>query len=310
MAQNRFNLPSLGYGLGLRQPHYDAVVQEESPVEWFEDIVGKLHGSASGHLEFLRDVRAKHPLVMHGVGMNIGGTDPINEDYIAKLNRLAEIVRPAWISDHLCFTGTHGVNSHDLLPVPYTKEALAHIARRIRQVQEMLGRPLVLENPSTYIEFTASSMPEWEFLAELAEKADCGLLLDVNNVYVSAFNHRYDARRYIDAIPANRVVYIHLAGHRNLGTHIIDTHDDHIIDAVWTFTGTPFPALGPRRPWSNGTAMSPSSMSCLQSLIRRAVSPNRQHERPHHECLSRVTRRSDGCDRCARFVAGTEFHPC
>ena len=224
---------NLGYGLGLRQPHYDTVVENKVSVDWFEIVSENFMEAHPGHWEFLSDVREHYPLVMHGVGMNIGSTDPVDKNYLTKLKKLAQHVRPAAISDHLCFTGSHGFNSHDLLPVPYTKEAMGHITRRIKQVQDMLGVPLVLENPSTYVEFTASTMPEWEFLAELAEQADCGLLLDVNNVYVSAFNHRWDAKRYIDAIPASRVAYIHLAGHRNYGTHIIDTHDDHIIDAVW-----------------------------------------------------------------------------
>ena len=231
--QNHFTQPSPGFGLGLRQPHYETALKTRVNVDWFEILSENFMEAHPGHWEFLTDLRAEYPLILHGVGMNIGGTDPVDKAYLATLKKLADIAKPLFISDHLCWTGTHGINSHDLLPVPYTQEALDHIAGRIQQVQDALGRPLVLENPSTYVEFSASTMPEWEFLATLAQAADCGLLLDVNNVYVSAFNHRYDARHYIDTIPADRVAYIHLAGHRNNGTHIIDTHDDHVVSEVW-----------------------------------------------------------------------------
>jgi uncharacterized protein (UPF0276 family) len=233
MAFNRSDFPHLGYGLGLRQPHYEQVLAERPLVDWFEIVSENFMEAHGAILEFLQDIRKTYRLVMHGVALNIGGTDEINKTYITKLQKLAEAINPVFISDHLCWTGTHGINTHDLLPVPYTKEALKHIVSRIKQVQELIGRPLVLENPSTYIEFAASEMPEWEFLAAMAEQAGCGLLLDVNNIYVSAFNHLYDAKQYIDAIPAGRVAYVHLAGHQNNGTHIIDTHDDHVVEGVW-----------------------------------------------------------------------------
>jgi uncharacterized protein (UPF0276 family) len=222
-----------GFGLGLRQPHYEHVVKTRVPVDWFEVLSENFMEAHPGHWEFLTDLRAQYPVVMHGVGMNIAGTDPLDKDYLHKLRKLADHVRPACISDHLCWTGARGINSHDLLPVPYTGEALAHVVGRVKQIQDALGQSLVLENPSTYTEFQASSMPEWEFMAEVAIRADCGLLLDINNVYVSAFNHRYDARQYLNAIPPARVAYIHLAGHRNLLTHIVDTHDDHVVQEVW-----------------------------------------------------------------------------
>jgi uncharacterized protein (UPF0276 family) len=233
MSHPALNPPVLGYGLGLRQPHYEQVVKSRAPVDWFEVLSENFMEAHPGHWEFLTDLRAQYPVILHGVAMNIAGAGAMDRDYLAKLKALADHVRPVCVSDHLCWTGARGINSHDLLPVPYTEEALAHVADRVAQVQDALGRPLVLENPSTYTEFQASTMPEWEFMARLADKSGCGLLLDVNNVYVSAFNHRYDAKRYIDAMPANRIAYIHLAGHRNMGTHIIDTHDDHVIDGVW-----------------------------------------------------------------------------
>ena len=245
MQQTRVNPPRLGFGLGLRQPYYEAVAKGEVRADWFEVLSENFMEAHPGHWELLADIRAHYPLVLHGVAMNIAGMDAPDEDYFKKLKRLAEHVQPAFISDHLCWTGAHGINSHDLLPVPYTEEALSHVVTRIKRVQDLLGRQLVLENPSTYTEFAASTMPEWEFLARMAEDAGCGLLLDVNNVYVSAFNHRYDAKAYIDALPASRVAYVHLAGHRNMGTHIIDTHDDHVAADVWDLYRYTVERMGP-----------------------------------------------------------------
>jgi uncharacterized protein (UPF0276 family) len=170
---------------------------------------------------------------MHGVSMSVGSTDPVDFDYLRRLKRLAERVRPAWVSDHVCWTGLAHHSSHDLLPVPYNDDTLAHLIQRVRVVQDFLERPLVLENPSTYVEFTSSTMTEWDFLAELARAADCALLLDVNNIYVSCFNHGWDADAYLAAIPYERVAQFHLAGHTNHGTHIIDTHNGRVIDEVW-----------------------------------------------------------------------------
>ena len=231
---NRFNYPDIGFGLGLRSPHYDLILEQRPKnVDWFEIISENFIEAHKGYWDFLADLRSDYPIVMHGVGMSIGGTDPLNRDYLKKLKALAGFLQAPWLSDHLCWTGVHGKNTHDLLPVPYTQEALAHIVGRIRQVQDVLGRQIVLENPSTYLEFSQSEMPEWEFMARMVEEGDCGVLLDVNNIYVSAFNHNYDAKRYIDAIPADRIVQIHLAGHKNYGTHIIDTHDAYVARDVW-----------------------------------------------------------------------------
>jgi uncharacterized protein (UPF0276 family) len=169
--------------------------------------------------------------------MSVGSTDPIDRSYLAKVKALATRVRAAWVSDHVCWTGVAGRNLHDLLPLPYTEEALRHVVARIRRIQDVLERPLVLENPSSYVEFTSSSMPEWEFLARMAETADCGLLLDVNNVYVSSVNHGFDPEVYLRAIPPKRVAYLHVAGHTNLGTHLLDTHVGPVPDPVWTLYG-------------------------------------------------------------------------
>ena len=227
------DIPPLGFGLGLRQPHFEQVLATRPAIDWFEVISENFMEAHAGHLEFLQDVRETYPLVLHGVGLAIGNTDSLSSDYLTKLKTLASAVKPAYLSDHLCWTGMHGINSHDLLPVPYTQEALTHIATRVKHVQDKLGRRIALENPSSYAEFTASQMSECEFLVRLAELADCALLLDVNNIHVSARNHGIDAKAYLDAIPTNRIAYIHLAGHRDMGTHLIDTHDDHVSPEVW-----------------------------------------------------------------------------
>ena len=231
---NRFNFPTLGFGLGLRAPHYEHVLEARPKnVDFFEIISENYMEAHRGYWDFLADLRRDYPIVMHGVSMSLGSADPLNPDYMHKLKKLADFLNVPWLSDHLCWTGVHGKNTHDLLPMPYTEEALTHMTARIHQAQDMLERHLILENPSSYVEFNSSEMPEWEFLARLAENADCGLLLDVNNVFVSAFNHGYEAKKYLDALPADRVVQIHLAGHHHYGTHIIDTHDAHVLEDVW-----------------------------------------------------------------------------
>ena len=181
----------------------------------------------------LERARAICPVVLHGVSLSLGSTDPLSEPYLRALRALAERVAPAWVSDHLCWGSVGGHYAHDLLPLPYTEEALDHVVERVRTVQDRLGRQILIENVSSYLTFTHSAMPEWEFLAAVAERADCGILLDVNNVYVSAVNHGFDAERYILAVPADRVGQIHLAGHSHRGTHLLDTHDGHVAPAVW-----------------------------------------------------------------------------
>ncbi len=232
-APPRFDLPELGIGVGLRTVHFAHILETRPSVDWFEIVSENFMDTGGRPLHVLDQIAERYPIVMHGVSLSIGSTDPLDLAYLDKLTRLAERVRAHWISDHLCFTGVAGRNLHDLLPLPYDDECLAHVVKRVKEVQERLERPLVIENPSSYVEFRRSHMPEWEFLARLSEEADCGLLLDVNNVYVSSVNHDFDANEYIDAIPPERVVQYHLAGHTNHGTHIIDTHSDHVIDPVW-----------------------------------------------------------------------------
>jgi uncharacterized protein (UPF0276 family) len=233
MHPPRLGHPNLGLGVGLRTVHFGYLLKNTPPVDWFEIISENFMDSGGRPRYVLEQIAERYAVVMHGVSLSIGSTDPLNFDYLAKLRRLADTVKAGWVSDHLCWTGVAGLNAHDLLPIPLNEETLAHVVRRVRTVQEFLERPLVLENPSSYVTFADSTMPEWEFLTRMAEDADCGLLLDVNNVYVSSVNHDFDPVEYIKSVPHRRVVQFHLAGHTDCGTHRIDTHDNHVIDPVW-----------------------------------------------------------------------------
>ena len=222
----------MGIGLGLRTVHYGHLLEHWPAVDWFEIISG-IHADRGEPLYFLDQIAERYPIVMHGVSLSVGSSDPVDMGYLAELKELAARTKALWISDHLCWTGVAGRNTHDLLPMPYTDEALRHTAARVGQIQDYLGRPILLENPSSYAEFAGSTMTEWDFLAQLARDADCGLLLDVNNVFVSAHNHGFDPLAYLDAIPFDRVVQMHVAGHTDHGTHIVDTHIGPVIDPVW-----------------------------------------------------------------------------
>lgn len=229
----RLDFPQLGLGVGLRTAHFPYLLANWPAVDWFE-IISENFIDSQGRPRYVLDQLAdRYPMVMHGVSLSIGSTDSLNFDYLARLKRLADEIQPKWISDHLCWTGVLGLNAHDLLPLPLNEETLQHVVERIRVVQDFLGRPLVLENPSSYVTFASSTMSEWEFLSRMAEEADCGLLLDVNNVYVSSVNHDFDPLEYIENVPHARVVQCHLAGHTNCVTHLIDTHDNHVTDPVW-----------------------------------------------------------------------------
>ena len=234
-----------GFGLGLRTEHYRDFLERKPAVDWLEVISENYLVPGGKPLANLDAIRRDYPMVMHGVSLSIGSTDPLDLAYLGQLKALAGRIEPAWVSDHLCWTGVDHRNLHDLLPMPYTQEALAHLVDRVSRVQDVLGRRLVLENVSSYVAFDADEMPEWQFIAELAQRADCWLLLDVNNVYVSAFNHGFDAHRFIDAMPAERVKQIHLAGHEHRGSVIIDTHDHPVCDAVWALYRHTIARLGP-----------------------------------------------------------------
>ncbi|HZE88330.1 MAG TPA: DUF692 domain-containing protein [Verrucomicrobiae bacterium] len=225
--------PALGHGVGLRRDHFERVLAAPTRVGWFEVISENFMVKGGRPLDVLTRVRRDYPVVLHGVSLSIGTTDPLDDAYLARLKALAARVEPAWVSDHLCWTGVGGHNAHDLLPLPYTEESLAHVASRVARVQETLGRRIALENVSSYLTYTASAMTEWDFLRAVAEKADCGILLDVNNVFVSAVNHGFDPAAYLDALPVERVWQFHLAGHSDHGTHLLDTHDHPVRDEVW-----------------------------------------------------------------------------
>jgi uncharacterized protein len=229
--KDRFSNP--GFGVGLRREHYANAMEHPGAVDWFEVISENFMIDGGRPLGVLTRVREHVPVALHGVSMSLGSTDLINRDYLRGLIQLARRFDPIWISDHLCWTGVGGHNLHDLLPLPYTEEALRHVAQRIREVQDRLERPILVENISSYMEFSISAMTEWEFLSRLAEDADCGILLDINNIYVNAFNHGFDAVRYVDAVPIGRVVQFHLAGHSDHGKYLLDTHDHPIKEEVW-----------------------------------------------------------------------------
>ncbi|WP_395714529.1 DUF692 domain-containing protein [Reyranella sp.] len=224
----------IGFGLGLRPEHYEEIADSPGRVDWFEALSENYMVPGGSPLHWLDRIRRDYPMALHGVSLSIGSIDPLDRRYLDALKALADRVQPLWVSDHLCFTGLRGTNMHDLLPLPYTEEALDHVAERVRAVQDHLGRRLVLENVSSYVTYAASELSEWEFIAELARRADCDILLDVNNVYVSAFNHDFDARTFLHAMPRERVRQFHLAGHTHKGSHIIDTHDHPIVADVWS----------------------------------------------------------------------------
>ena len=228
------DFPYLGHGIVLRPPHYAEVVNDHPTVDWFEVITENFMVAGGNPRRVLRKVRERYPVVLHGVSLSLGSVDPLDSRYLDALGALAAETEPAWISDHLCWSSYGGHTGHDLWPLPFTEESLAHVARRVQAVEERLGRPILIENVSSYLEYTHSTIPEWEFLAELARRADCGLLLDVNNVYVSARNHGFDPEAFLAGVPAELVKQIQLAGHRDEGTHLLDTHDHPVCDAVWS----------------------------------------------------------------------------
>jgi hypothetical protein len=241
----RLGYPNLGLGVGLRSGHYDYLERNQPDVDWFEVIPENVMDSHGRPRHVLERIAARYPVVLHGLSLSIGSTDPLDFDYLARLKQIAAEVQAVWCSDHVCWTAVGGVNTHELVPIPFTEESLAHVVERIRLAQDFLERPLVLENPSSYVDFTDSTMQEAEFLARMAEQADCGLLLDVNNVYVSSVNHEFDAAEYLRALPHARVVQMHLAGHHDVGTHIVDTHDRPVADPVWELYGFATELIGP-----------------------------------------------------------------
>ncbi len=226
--------PFLGFGLGLRAEHYEQILQQRPrQIDWLEILTENYLVDGGKPLYYLDAIRQHYPMVMHGVSLSLGSTDPLDITYLNNLKSLIKRVEPAWFSDHLCWTGVNQVNLHDLMPLPYTEEAITHVADRISRVQDFVGRQMLIENLSSYVTYKDSAMTEWEFLSAIAERADCYILLDINNVYVSSFNHQFDASDYLHGVDPARVWQHHLAGHSHEGNLIVDTHDNEIIDAVW-----------------------------------------------------------------------------
>lgn len=238
------NRPFLGFGLGLRPDHYQEILNSTPPIDWFEIISENYMASGGMPRYHLDQIIERYPVVMHGVSLSIGGTDDFDHEYLKQLKILINHIKPKWISDHLCWTGIDSLNMHDLLPLPYTEEAINHTVNRIKRVQDYLGQQILIENVSSYLTYTDSQISEWEFLSAIANLADCNILLDVNNVYVSAFNHKFDPLTYIKSLPPKRIHQIHLAGHSNHGTYILDTHDAPIISDVWTLYKESIQILG------------------------------------------------------------------
>jgi uncharacterized protein (UPF0276 family) len=224
---------SPGFGLGLRPVHYPDFLREPQAVDWLEIISENYMVPGGKPLAMLDAIRQNYPMAMHGVSLSIGSTDGLDADYLAELKALVRHVEPLWVSDHLCWTGVHGRNAHDLLPLPYSEEALKLVVQHVKQVQDVLGQRILLENVSSYLEYRASEMSEWEFLRQVAEQADCLLLLDVNNIYVSSINHGFNALEFLQYLPAGRVQQMHLAGHSDHGDYIVDTHDHPVAEPVW-----------------------------------------------------------------------------
>ncbi|MEZ5521673.1 MAG: DUF692 domain-containing protein [Dokdonella sp.] len=237
--------PWYGYGLGLRTEHFDAVLEERPAVDWFEIISENFMVAGGKPRHYLDSIRARYPVAMHGVSLSIGSTDPFDREYLCELRQLVRDVEPIWVSDHLCWTGTGGINSHDLLPLPYTEEAISHVVARIGEVQDFLGREILIENVSTYVSFAGAEMEEAAFLAEIVRRSGCRILLDVNNIYVSSRNHGFDADAYVAALPAERIWQIHLAGHSDYGDYVIDTHDHPVRDEVWALYARTLARIGP-----------------------------------------------------------------
>ena len=227
------NYPFLGFGLGLRAQHYPALLESQPSLDWLEIITENFFALSSQDIFVLDQLRQQYPLVMHGVGLSIGGTDPLNLSYLQQVRQLAARIEPVWISDHLSWTSVGGVYTHELLPLPFTQATVTHVVERIQQVQEFLGQRILIENVSSYLNFKQSTLPEWEFVCDVVKQADCYLLLDINNIYVNSINHGFDAYTYLANIPVSRVAQIHLAGHTSQQNFLIDTHAAPIPPAVW-----------------------------------------------------------------------------
>jgi uncharacterized protein len=268
-------------GIGLRAPHVRELLERRPAVPWLEVHSENYFAPGGRAVAELDEVRRHYPLSLHGVGLSLGSTDPLDEEHLHKLKHAIARFEPMLISEHLCWTSIAASHFHDLLPLPYTEEALSQVTARIAAVQERLGRRMLIENVSSYLEFEHSTIPEWDFLREVTARSGCGILLDVNNIHVSAVNHGFDARAYVDAIPARDVGEIHLAGHtrRELedGVILIDSHDQPVADAVWDLYAYALAQLGPKPTlieWD-------SSLPTLDGLLAEAAKAETRLEHRH-----------------------------
>jgi hypothetical protein len=288
--------PFLGVGVGLRPEHYARILETPDParlgIDFFEAISENYMVPGGRPPRVLDEVRARFPVVLHGVSLNVGSADPLDAGYLADLAALASRCQPAWVSDHLCWTGVRGRNLHDLLPLPRTDAVLAHVAERVMRVQDCLGRRIALENVSSYLAYHADAMPEWEFLVRIADRADCAILLDVNNIFVSAHNHGFEPERYLAAIPPARVLQIHLAGHSEAGPLLLDTHDHPVRDEVWALFEAAIRRLGPVSTLIEWDDRIPE-LDVLAAEAARA-----------REILMRVAREEEGHGRSGSALAG------
>lgn len=281
MVATSLDRPFLGYGLGLRSDYYETILASQPDIDWFE-VVSENYMVAGGKpLYYLDRIRADYPVVMHGVSLSIGGTDPLDRDYLNRLKTLAERIEPQWISDHLCWTGQGGHNLHDLMPLPYTDEAIQHVASRVQQVQEHLGRRILLENVSSYVSYSHSQMTEWEFYTAVVEAADCRMLFDINNVYVSAVNHGFDPLEYLSGVPPERIMQFHLAGHSDCVDYLIDTHDHPVIQPVWDLYAKALERFGPVSTMIERDDRMPAFSELVEELQQaRAIGAQVLNQRP------------------------------
>ncbi|MBK9385481.1 MAG: DUF692 domain-containing protein [Planctomycetes bacterium] len=276
----RWHLPDLGFGVGLRAKHQDALRASSTGIDFLELLSENYLDPSRHSAQHAEELATRFPMVLHGVSLSIGSCDPLDRDYLRRLRELASRMRATVVSDHLCWTGIGGQSTHDLLPVPYDEATLRYLVQRVRQASDLLDRPLVLENPSSYIAYRESSIPEHEFLARLAEESDCGILVDVNNVYVSAVNHGFDPETYLDAMPAERIVQIHLAGHRDRGTHLLDTHDQAVAPEVWALYRRLISRIGRRSTLLEWDAEIPPLATLIRELDHaRALAASAAEER-------------------------------
>ncbi len=283
--------PKLGFGVGLRADHYGDVLNGRPRVDWFEAITENYLDTSGRPLWVLEQVRRDYPVALHGVALSIGSADPLDRTYLRRLRSLVKRIAPALVTDHLCWTGVSGRKVYDLLPLPYTDEALAHVVARVRAVQDTLGQRILLENPSTYVAFRHSAMSEWEFLAAVAEQADCGILLDINNIYVSAFNHGFDPVAYIDGLPPDRIGQFHLAGYTDMGGFLFDTHSAPVSERVWQLYAHAVERFGPRATLIEWDAdIPPFARLCAESERARTVA---------ERMCGRNAERSANASRCS-----------